>query len=528
MRNINAEIPWLLQKMNQEPTVSNNESAVKIKLSQLISRLSFFYEKFRNAIDYNEEHLIRRRSLTRFLRRQMLFLQERDANKLSKALIYEFIRIKYLPNDTLPETIIDDLAKIIVKYCTILNYFQTKYFPKKQKIIDWTIELASCEIDEFFFSPEKDLAMVNFMYSQMVSSISFTDPIDEKEKNLQIYIAVLKTIGKADINTIYYRLIQLHIQQWGSLSDEKVLDFCRDLRNIKEKIDSHLNNSISFQLQRIIKRQSVFFTIIKDIISRNHSTVESLEDETKITNTIKETCEDNYHHLKSKLVGSIIRVIIYLFFTKTILAFIIEIPYDLFFLGKIHYTSLLINICFHPLLMFFVAMTIKVPGNNNTQTIINEVKKIIYGEERKIAFKEKKLLKKGSSAFMAMNIIYGIMFLVTFGILVYLLYLLDFTLMSGLLFLFFLTLVSFFGFRLRNIANQFLVLQRKENLRNFIIDFFSLPIVRVGRALSTNFSKVNIFLYFFDFIIETPFKMLVEFLEQAMSFIKEKRDEITE
>ena len=59
-----------------------------------------------------------------------------------------------------------------------------------------------------------------------------------------------------------------------------------------------------------------------------------------------------------------------------------------------------------------------------------------------------------------------------------------------------------------------------------MIDVFTLPIVRVGRFLSSNFSKVNIFLYILDFVIETPFKMVVEVMEKAVSFIKEKREEI--
>lgn len=98
---------------------------------------------------------------------------------------------------------------------------------------------------------------------------------------------------------------------------------------------------------------------------------------------------------------------------------------------------------------------------------------------------------------------------------------------SGALFIFFLTLVSFLGFRLRTVANQYLVLPRKENLFNFLVDFFTLPIVRVGKFFSTNFSKINIFIYILDFAIETPLKMLIELLEKAISFIGDKREEIS-
>jgi len=104
----------------------------------------------------------------------------------------------------------------------------------------------------------------------------------------------------------------------------------------------------------------------------------------------------------------------------------------------------------------------------------------------------------------------------------------NFNVPSGILFVFFLTIVSFFGFRLRNLAKQLSVVPRKDNFFSFLVDFISLPIIRVGRFFSTNFAKINIFLFILDFLIETPFKALVEFLEKAVSFINEKREEIIE
>ncbi|MFA6422113.1 MAG: hypothetical protein WCV92_01840 [Candidatus Buchananbacteria bacterium] len=528
MGQISSEMQWLLEAYKQEPVAKNIKDAEKIKLSQLVSNLGFFYEKFRNAIDYNEEHLIRRNSLRRFLRRQILFIQEKEAIKISHSLIYEFIRAKYLPNDTLPETIIDELAETIIKYLIIYNYLQANNFSKKQKLIDWVIELAACEIDEQLFPIDKELAMVNFMYSKMVSGMSFVKTeIEPKEKNLQIYIAVLKTLGKADQNKVYYRLLKLHIPEWNNLTTEKVNDFCQNLINIKAKIDSHLNHPIGFQLYRAVKKQSVFFQILKEILDKKEN-LEIFGNDEKLTEKIKLTCEHRYNHIRGKLIGSIIRVIIYILLTKTILALVLEVPYDLLFVGELNMRSLLINIIFHPVLMLIVAITIRVPGPKNTQIILEETKKIVSGEERKIIFKGKGSLQKGSASYVVINIIYFVMFLISFGIVVYGLRLLKFNLLSGLLFIFFLTLVSFFGFRLRNLANQFLVLPRKDNLKNFVVDFLSLPIIRVGRTLSTNFAKVNIFIYILDFIIETPLKMLIEFFEKAVSFIREKREEISE
>lgn len=529
MPQLSSEMQWLVETYHKDYSRPTPKDSEKIKLSQLVSKLGFFYEKFRNAIDYNDEHLIRRNSLKRFLRRQIFFIQEKDAIKISQALIFEFIRATYLPNDTLPETVIEEIAKPIEKYLAIFNFINTNNYPKKNKLSEWAIDIASCEIDEKLFPIDKELAMINFMYSQMINSISFVQTkIDEKERNLQIYLGVLKTIGKSDKTKLYYRLLKLYIPDWNDLDANGILDFCQNLISIKAKMDSHLSHPIAFQLYQNIKRQSVFFTILNEIIEKNKDAVEILNDEARLTQQIQETCQNNYHRIRSRLIGSIIRVIIYILLTKTVLAFILEVPYDLLVVKELNVRALAINVIFHPMLMFIVAMTIRVPGPKNTQIIIDQIKKIVYGEERKLVFKQKKIMNKGSVSYILFNTIYLIMFLISFGIIVYILMLLDFNLLSSLLFIFFLTLVSFLGFRLRNLANQFLVIPRKDNLRNFLVDFLTLPIVRVGRLISANFSKINIFIYILDFIIETPFKMLVEFLEKATSFIREKRDEISE
>jgi uncharacterized membrane protein len=151
----------------------------------------------------------------------------------------------------------------------------------------------------------------------------------------------------------------------------------------------------------------------------------------------------------------------------------------------------------------------------------------VYGEERKIVYKAKKILRRGSFSFLFFHAIYLIMFGISFGFIIWALEKIGFNIFSGALFIFFLTLISFFGFRLRTVANQYLVLPRKENLFNFLIDFFTLPIIRVGKFFSENFAKVNIFIYILDFAIETPFKILVELLDKAISFIGEKREEIS-
>lgn len=530
MSQISGQMEWLLETLEQDYSQPVPPEAAKIKLSQLVGKLGFFYEKVRNAVDYNEEHLIRRNSINRFLKRNLFLLQEKDAVKISQALIFEFIRAKYLPNDSLPESAIDELGAIIGRYIFILSKTPGAVLGDLDKVNQWVVTLAACEIDEYFFTPEKDLASANFMYSHLIDNLAFTkSEIDEKEKNLQIYIAVLKNLLKADPSLITYRLLKLYYPDWEKISGAKLEEFIGGIKEIKEKIDKRLHHPLAYQLSQTLRPQSVFFRILRQIIDENpQSAREILSDESKLESVIKEICNRNYKSIRNKLIGSIVRVIIYILLTKTVLAFVVEFPYDTIFLHEVNWRALSINVIFHPILMFVVAMTIKVPGEKNTKSIIDEIKKVIAGDQRKIVFKPKKRMKRGSLGYIAFNVFYTIMFAVSFGIVIFILRLIHFNIVSGLLFVFFLTLVSFFGFRLRNLANQYLVIPRKDNFSNFLVDFLTLPIIRAGRFFSTNFSRINIFLFILDFIIETPFKFVVEASEKAVSFVKDKRDEISE
>lgn len=523
-----GETEWLIQQLTNDWSRKAPKDASKIKLNQLVSKLGFFYEKLRNAIDYNEEHLIRRNSLKRLMNRQITFLGERDPLKISQTVIFEFIRAKYLPNDTLPETDIEAVAVIIAKYLIIFRYAAQNSLPDN-KLGEWLIELLVCEIDEYLFPNNRELAIVNFMYSEMVKNISFVKTnVDETERNIQIYIAVLKNLIKADQDLVRYLLLKLYHPDWSTLSPTQVKAFCNDLLSTKAKIEAHLHHSSAYQLGNMIKTQAIFFNIFRQLIEQNPETIRDIiGDEPKLENKITEICNKNYKKIRGKLVGSIFRVIIYIFFTKTILAFLLELPYDKFIVGHINWNALTINIVFHPLLMAAIALAIRVPGTKNTKMIIDEVKKITYGEERKLVYKPRKVMRRGSFSYIFFNAIYLIMFAISFGFVTWVLHRINFNIFSGALFIFFLTLVSFFGFRLRTFANQYLVLPRKENLWNFLVDFFTLPIIRVGRFFSSNFSKINIFLYILDFAIETPFKMLIELLEKALSFLGEKREEIS-
>ena len=116
-------------------------------------------------------------------------------------------------------------------------------------------------------------------------------------------------------------------------------------------------------------------------------------------------------------------------------------------------------------------------------------------------------------------------FVISFGAIYIVLSDLHFTIISKLVFMFFLAIVSFLSYRISLTAHLYR-LGDKQGLLTPVIDFFFMPVVRVGRRLTEGIAQINFILFIFDFIIETPFKSVFAFAEQWFRFLHDKREEL--
>ena len=186
-----------------------------------------------------------------------------------------------------------------------------------------------------------------------------------------------------------------------------------------------------------------------------------------------------------------------------------------------------INISFPPLLLFLIVLFTRTPSDANSLKIVQGVEEIVFKEkERKepIILRQPVKRKRGISATFA--VIYAITFFITFGLVIYFLDKIQFNFVSIIIFLFFLTLVSFFSLRIRKVAGEMYIVESRENIFSFIIDFFYVPVIEVGRWLNEKFSRLNFFVFILDFIIEAPFKIFVEIAEEWTKYVKERKEEI--
>jgi len=350
----------------------------------------------------------------------------------------------------------------------------------------------------------------------------------EEDKKVQIYIAVLRNLIKSDLNIIQFKLVAKKHPHWFfAPSEETIVQLAHNINKTILEIERDINHPLGENFSRFVKKNLAYFTILQDVVSGNSKDVDKIFSyHYYIEDAIKETCVKKYKEAKTKLKRAAVRSIIYIFITKMTLAIVMELPFDKYILGYTNYFALSINVIFPPLLMFLVVVTIKIPSKKNTELIISGIKEMIYDKYVHPPFIIKGILSRSSLFYQVFRFFYTIIFLVSFGLIIWILRRLDFNILSIGLFLFFLSVVSYFGIRIRQNARELVVTQRKEGIVSFVADLFSIPILQMGQWLSTKLSNINVFVFALDFIIEAPFKTFVEIFESWIYFIKEERDKI--
>lgn len=205
---------------------------------------------------------------------------------------------------------------------------------------------------------------------------------------------------------------------------------------------------------------------------------------------------------------------------------LLEIPYDIYYFHRVDWLPLCVNIAFPPLLMFASAALVNIPGPNNTEKLTTEIFRIVYAADANAISETQLKLTPSTPMHLTIRLLFTVMSLGIYAFVIWLLNSLGFNLISGILFFLFLSIVSFLVFRIRSTAGELLVVRDKEGIFYHMIDFIFLPFMRIGYWLASKLEGYNIFLFFLDFIIEAPFKLVLEVLGNWLAFVREKKEEI--
>jgi len=514
------------------------EGISTIHVDEVASRVAGFYEKIKGVIDWREEHLLRKRAIERSLKRRIVFGQEKKEG-MGESLSYELIRGGHFPNDTIPESKIEIIQNLLNKYFYILENSPDRPEKEKKELQDWLIEIASYELEKTFSPPIREEVLTEYMFGIMKEQIKIkegtisiagitVEKMTENEKNIQIYIAVQKALFKMDESIIGYNLLEKQYPEWVELSSSSplLLEITQNIYSFKRKIEKALHHPLAEKFYHICENQDTPYLILGDIITENPMKVkENLEKPEILEQLIKKSYNKRVDKLKGVMKRAAIYTTLSIFITKIALALSVEIPFDKFITGEFNYLSLGINILFPPFLMFLLVASVRPPKKENLQRVIMKVMKLVLVREKKDIYEIKIPRKRGKILNAIILAIYSLAFIFSFGIIILVLQKLDFGTLSILIFLFFVSMISFFGVRIRERGKELIIEKEKETFSRTIFDFFTLPIVRMGRWLSRRWAKLNIALIIAA-LIDMPFLSFVKFLEQWRYFLKEKKEEI--
>lgn len=519
----------LLTTLSNIKKVSTPPEMSRITVSQTVSFVAILYEKVRNAVEFRDEHLIRRAALERILKRRLLI--NPDAHGEGENLIRELLWARYLPNNSVTDSEVKNVQNIINRYVDLKRkVVQGRPGETKVLISKFINDLMTCEIEEEL-SPEmaqKKSAFLFYFYQVLKNKVEIKQ-ISENEKDAYFYVASEIALSRSDTPYIRYHLFKLLHGSLALLPNHEFEKITHNFVEIIDQVDRTINNTYAQPILRFVRKQVPPFLILWEIISRYQNELDSvLIDTNKLWEKVEYICREKYQQTSQKLQRGAVRSVIYIFLTKTIFVIALEFPLSRLVYGEVAMGPIITNTIFPPFLMGLLVTFVSTPTESNTKKIFDRIIGILNKDpsfENSKSLIAQKPIPKSSVMTFGFTLFYLLTFGVTFGLLYRILNYFHFNFISMSIFVFFVSMVTFFAYRIRQIAKEY-ALEEKENAFTPVLDFFIIPIFSLGKFLSSEISKYNIFAVFFDFLIEAPFKLIFNIIEEWINFVKARKEEI--
>jgi len=470
------------------------------------------YEVARNAMEYRADHLVRRAATERILKRQIIF--EDDPAKIAETLVQELKWARYISDIRKESKIVAEIASIIEKYKHSLKVFQDR---------EWLFGLISAEIEELL-NPNTDYhKFTTFAFHVIKAKVNLKNI---NNLDLLLYTAVDKVYSQSDEEQVSFhimKLIRSQTEDEANLTTEKLIS-----ETYKYYLMTVHNTTLN-RLAVFIRKQIGPLVLIRDTyFSKPEEFPRLLEDKNMFRDAAEKVLREQLHKMRSRLNRATLRSLIYVFLTKMLLVLLVEVPVERILKGSGNLFTLLINLIFPVAFMWILTARIKLPTKKDQETLIDASVATIFTNQEDIP--EDQMLstlsqKSSQVMFVIYYLFYGLLFIFIFAGLIALLTWLRFSFISMIIFIFFLSLVTFFAFRIKQTAMVYLYKPRVRGAYSFAENLM-LPIVTLGGMVSQGVSRLNFLVFVFDFVLESPFKIILHFLDKWFAFLNIKKDEV--
>lgn len=494
-----------------------------VHINTVGSKLTAAYEQLRNASEYNESALLRQRAIRRYFVRTLSFYDKTDIKPLAEELLVELTQAGYTPNDSLTPRDVKALSAHIKHYYRA--YWQYRKIEpsqhKRRLLQQWLLDVLSVRCEQILQHNVRSILFTQFAFTHLHPRVDVgklvapQEKIDPADYPIILYIAIQKTLLKLDTPTIRANLLESYRSDIGSL---------HNFEHFNTKLDALLETKTLTQTVRLINKHGATLRMIySGFYSKNNRlSAKDLTSSDTAAYAITQHVEEEYTVINKLLDNSIVKSVVFLLITKSVIGLAIEIPYDIAIEGHVAWTPLLLNLFFPALFIALSRMTLTTPGRRNTEAIASQACSMLFeghGTLQPIRIKQR-------STSVGFGIAYGITFILAFAGLSYLLYLLGFNIVQGVIFFIFLSTASFLAFRLSNQIREVEAVYQSQSSLSLLRDIIYLPFIYVGQQISFRYAKVNVIATFLDIIIELPLKTLLRLLRQWTQFLSSKKDDL--
>ncbi|MFA7253870.1 MAG: hypothetical protein WC107_04920 [Patescibacteria group bacterium] len=486
---------------------------------------ALIYEKIRVALEYQEEHLILKNAIARILRRRYALALHNNVNQMTNDLINELAWSNYLNPELLKEQDIVKIKEIIGRNTLILKHAISKRFKRHelQKIIlDW----AACEIEEYLKPSRENDVFIDYAFRIYNKNLIIDGSSQTPEQSaIQLKSVIYQLLLKPDLPLIQFWLIKQGIPAWFSSDSEEIIKIAKSFDPYFNIIERVLNHHLRPRYVTFVKRYIAPFVLLRQVLLSKGTTLDNIKNNPRILEAmVIERYQMVVEAGRRKVWRGTYRALIFIICTKISLAFLLEIPFDKYIAGEINLVSLIINVSLPPFLMLVSGTFVKSPPKKNVKNVSAVTTSIITSDQ--IEDKPFRLVPQVAGGFEIFNIIYILFTLGILGVVIWLLLSLDFNILSIILFFFFVSVVSFFSFRIRNIALELAMKRSKDDAITSMMEFLLLPFIRIGKFFSDKFTAFNPFIIALDFIIEAPLKTIIKIMNSWLKFINAKKEEL--
>lgn len=487
-----------------------------ITVSAATRRIAHVYERFRNTLEPEEEDLLRRKAIFRILERRLA--EDQPPQVMAEQLLQELIRGNYIAGSN--KRCARAVALRLIRTHHIRRHLSTH-------VDRWFLHLVAVSIDRDLYLQRPAEAVVSLMYKDMYRRTEWVDTlVAEAERATQLYIGCHRALFEADDYEIAYHYFIHEYPAWqaATFTQADLNRLIKELPAFYRRSQALIHHPARDRIRLLLRPMAVPYRIVRDLA---HLQPQAFESEEQLESATREAVHGRSRHIRGRMNKRAWHSILFLLFTKTILALLIEVPYEVFLLGEFHVLALLVNVSFHPSLLLLMASTARLPGGQNTERIVTDVHKIVRGEDSLAVLIMNRARHYGASTWTFFTLVYAVLFWLIFWGLFSVLTLLGFSLVAMFIFVMFLGLVSFLATRIRRSVNDIRMEPKHEGAVSLFFTFVSLPILEFGRWLTQHINQINIALFFMDRILEAPFKILIDVVEEWFTFVKDRREEIT-